>query len=152
MVHFFGFVNIKHSKEHIKQKFKSQEISVLHMSGEETTPAAIEHTQPLSVPDIYDEVPFTLLSASSARFKSPSLKAWNAPPPGVLVPLLIELARERTFMISGLNREISCELAPIQRDRRTKDTNLLRLPLAIHILLYSSPAFPSKPLNQYRNK
>lgn len=149
--YFDEFINVKHSKEHIrKQKFKSREISVLHKSGEGAAVAIEPPT--FMFPNIYDEVPFTLLSASSARFKSPSLKAWNAPPPGVLAPLLIELARERTFMINGLNREISYELAPMQIDRRTKDMNPLRLPLAIHIPLCSSPAFASEPQSQCRNK
>jgi hypothetical protein len=49
-------------------------------------------------------VPLTRLSAASAIFKSPSLRLLNAPPPGVLAPLIIDPDRERTFITSGLYR------------------------------------------------
>lgn len=46
--------------------------------------------------------PLTWLKAASAFIKSPSLKLLNAPPPGVLAPLITEPDRERTFMTKGL--------------------------------------------------
>lgn len=51
--------------------------------------------------------PFTWLSAASALRRSPSLKLFDLPPPGVLAPDITELARDRTFMTSGLKRQWS---------------------------------------------
>ena len=47
----------------------------------------------------------TELRAASALRRSFSLKLLERPPPGVLAPEYIELARERTFMTRGLKRK-----------------------------------------------
>ena len=72
-------------------------------------------------------VPFTWLSAASAFSKSPSLKLLKAPPPGVLVPLMTDPERERTFMTNGLSTMDHKNRSPsnFQRYKRTKDRNLL---------------------------